>query len=212
MYAIRSYYEFLDVGGFDPRLCHYEDLDTPVRLALVGRLGCRITSYNVCYTKLLRARAFAYPLPRVPAFLDAVPAVLWRKKLCLAHLPRFVPNGRLLDIGCAWGGYLWRMRELGWEVHGIELNAAAARYAQEALGLTNVRSGSRITSYNVCYTKLLRDAWPLSPASPSRKASFRPSKPRGCARFLPCRCLTTSPMIDRPWSRFVPLPAPPIFW
>jgi len=88
------------------------------------------------------ARAFAYPLPRVPAFLDAVPAVLWRKKLRLAHLPRFVPNGRLLDIGCAWGGYLWRMRELGWEVHGIELNAAAARYAQEALGLTNVRSGS----------------------------------------------------------------------
>lgn len=32
--------QFLDVGGFDPRLCHYEDLDTPVRLALVGRLGC----------------------------------------------------------------------------------------------------------------------------------------------------------------------------
>jgi 2-polyprenyl-3-methyl-5-hydroxy-6-metoxy-1,4-benzoquinol methylase len=88
------------------------------------------------------SRRFGYPLPRVAGFFDAIPSFVLRKKLRLSHLPRFVPDGRLLDIGCAWGGYLWRMHELGWEVHGIELNAAAARYAQEELGLSNVRTGS----------------------------------------------------------------------
>jgi 2-polyprenyl-3-methyl-5-hydroxy-6-metoxy-1,4-benzoquinol methylase len=90
----------------------------------------------------VESRRFGYPPPRVAGIFDALPSLLWRKKLRLAHLPRFVPNGRLLDIGCAWGGYLWRMQNLGWEVHGIELNAAAACYAQERLGLSNVRTGS----------------------------------------------------------------------
>jgi 2-polyprenyl-3-methyl-5-hydroxy-6-metoxy-1,4-benzoquinol methylase len=88
------------------------------------------------------SRRFGYPLPRVAGFLDVVPSFAWHKKLRLSHLPRFVPDGRLLDIGCAWGGYLWRMQELGWEVHGIELNASAAHYAQEELGLSTVRTGS----------------------------------------------------------------------
>jgi len=88
------------------------------------------------------ARRFGYELRRLPSLVDFLPGFIWRNKLRLAHVPHFVPNGRLLDIGCAWGGYLWRMQELGWEVHGIELNATAARYAQKELGLANVRSGS----------------------------------------------------------------------
>jgi 2-polyprenyl-3-methyl-5-hydroxy-6-metoxy-1,4-benzoquinol methylase len=88
------------------------------------------------------ARLFGYDLRRLPSFVDFFPGLLWRKKLRLAHVPRFVLNGRLLDIGCAWGGYLWRMQELGWDVYGIELNASAARFAREELGLTHVRSGS----------------------------------------------------------------------
>jgi 2-polyprenyl-3-methyl-5-hydroxy-6-metoxy-1,4-benzoquinol methylase len=88
------------------------------------------------------ARRFGYELRRLPSLVDFLPGLLWRNKLRLAHVPSCVPNGRLLDIGCAWGGYLWRMQELGWEVYGIELNATAARYAREELGLANVRSGS----------------------------------------------------------------------
>lgn len=87
-------------------------------------------------------RRFGYELRRLPPLADFIPGLLWRKKLRLAHVPRFLPDGRLLDIGCAWGGYLWRMQELGWQVYGIELNATAARYAREDLGLANVRSGS----------------------------------------------------------------------
>lgn len=88
------------------------------------------------------ARRFGYELRRLPPLVDFLPRLLWRRRMRLAHVPRFVPDGRLLDIGCAWGGYLWRMQELGWEVYGIELNATAARYAREELGLAHVRSGS----------------------------------------------------------------------
>lgn len=88
------------------------------------------------------ARHFGYRLRLLPFVLDFLPGLLWRRKLYLAHVPRFVAKGRLLDIGCSWGGYLWRMQELGWEVHGIELNASAAQFAREELGLSQVRSGS----------------------------------------------------------------------
>jgi 2-polyprenyl-3-methyl-5-hydroxy-6-metoxy-1,4-benzoquinol methylase len=39
---------------------------------------------------------------------------------------------RLLDVGCATGAYMELMRDLGWEVHGVELDEGAARTAQDA--------------------------------------------------------------------------------
>lgn len=85
---------------------------------------------------------FGYPLRQASPLLAALSTLVWCKRLRLAHLPQFVPGGRLLDIGCSWGGYLWRMQELGWDVHGIELNTEAARFAREDLGMTNIRTGS----------------------------------------------------------------------
>jgi len=55
--------------------------------------------------------------------------------------PPFVPGGRALDIGCAGGAYLVALRNLGWDVHGVELDQEAARLARERLGL-DVRGGS----------------------------------------------------------------------
>ncbi len=49
-------------------------------------------------------------------------------------VPRFVPGGKLLDIGCSHGAYLMRMRTLGWEVVGQELHQKSAAYAQ-SLGI-----------------------------------------------------------------------------
>jgi SAM-dependent methyltransferase len=43
-------------------------------------------------------------------------------------------RGRLLDIGCGNGGFLKTMRALGWDVHGIEPDPAAARVASRTLG------------------------------------------------------------------------------
>jgi glycosyltransferase involved in cell wall biosynthesis/2-polyprenyl-3-methyl-5-hydroxy-6-metoxy-1,4-benzoquinol methylase len=90
----------------------------------------------------LLANYFGYELPAFPRQCDALVWGLLRSKLYTSHLPRWVSGGRLLDVGCAWGGYLWRMQQLGWEVHGVELNDRAAAFAQQELGLTSVSAGS----------------------------------------------------------------------
>lgn len=58
-------------------------------------------------------------------------------------LPPVAP-GRLLEVGCASGGYLHRMAQQGWEVHGIEFSPLAARRAS-ALGY-EVHAGSLETA------------------------------------------------------------------
>jgi SAM-dependent methyltransferase len=47
----------------------------------------------------------------------------------------FVKPGRLLDVGCGDGSFLYYMREHGWQVYGQEINASAAAYACQELGL-----------------------------------------------------------------------------
>jgi 2-polyprenyl-3-methyl-5-hydroxy-6-metoxy-1,4-benzoquinol methylase len=51
-------------------------------------------------------------------------------------LPHYIPNGRLLDIGCGAGTYLARMRALGWDVQGVDLSQDAAKVAQHRYGIS----------------------------------------------------------------------------
>jgi len=44
-------------------------------------------------------------------------------------------SGRLLDVGCATGEFLSRMREYGWQVQGVEPSSAAAETARQEYGL-----------------------------------------------------------------------------
>jgi len=43
--------------------------------------------------------------------------------------------GHILDVGCSTGIFLAEMREAGWDTHGVELNAAAAKYARRRFEL-----------------------------------------------------------------------------
>lgn len=53
----------------------------------------------------------------------------------------FARQGRLLDIGCATGHFLYYMKQqTAWQVYGLEPNAEAAHFAQEAFQL-DVRIG-----------------------------------------------------------------------
>lgn len=44
-------------------------------------------------------------------------------------------RGRILDIGCAWGFFLDRCKQRGWEVHGVELSRVEADYARQRFGV-----------------------------------------------------------------------------
>lgn len=46
-------------------------------------------------------------------------------------IPDRIPVGRLLDIGCGSGAYLARMRDVGWDVTGVEVDPVAAEVARD---------------------------------------------------------------------------------
>ncbi|MFQ5897179.1 MAG: class I SAM-dependent methyltransferase [Candidatus Methylomirabilia bacterium] len=64
-----------------------------------------------------------------------VRSLAWLRSRRLAvTFPPFLGRGRLLDIGCWTGGFLERMREVGWDVTGIELLPEAAALARAVTG------------------------------------------------------------------------------
>jgi len=67
--------------------------------------------------------------------------LLLSKRDVLLRVPKFVEGGKLLDIGCSWGGYLAQMHHYGWDVYGTEINEKSVKYAREKLSLQNVRLG-----------------------------------------------------------------------
>lgn len=50
-------------------------------------------------------------------------------------LPPFVAGGTLVEAGCATGAYLAEMRDLGWNVIGVEPDSGAAATARDRFGL-----------------------------------------------------------------------------
>ena len=47
-----------------------------------------------------------------------------------ARLPFYIKGGRIIDVGCGRGDFLFRMKELGWDVLGIETDLLAAEIAK----------------------------------------------------------------------------------
>ena len=75
-------------------------------------------------------------------------------KKCAAFLLSFVTAkdavpyrgaGRFLDVGCGGGSYLYRMRQWGWDVYGVEPSASGVKQAK-TLGL-DVRHGELTDCY-----------------------------------------------------------------
>lgn len=53
---------------------------------------------------------------------------------------KIIPNGRILDIGCATGEFLRLARENGYEVCGVEISEFSANYARKYYNLNIVNS------------------------------------------------------------------------
>jgi 2-polyprenyl-3-methyl-5-hydroxy-6-metoxy-1,4-benzoquinol methylase len=84
----------------------------------------------------LRQR-WGYATLEAPASLAAVATVMPGLRRAADRLVRNVGapatrDARLLDVGCGSGTYLKLMRDLGWDVHGAELDAGAVETARRA--------------------------------------------------------------------------------
>lgn len=59
-----------------------------------------------------------------------------QEKKDIAHMYlRDLPPGRILDVGCGDAKFLDRMKQAGWEVQGLDFDAAAAHNAKKLFGI-----------------------------------------------------------------------------
>jgi 2-polyprenyl-3-methyl-5-hydroxy-6-metoxy-1,4-benzoquinol methylase len=77
----------------------------------------------------------SYYGPRDSKFIGPVERITWLFRRLRARLiRRFVPEGRVLDMGCGRGIMLKVLKQWGYQVDGIELDTAAALRAEKNIG------------------------------------------------------------------------------
>jgi len=59
--------------------------------------------------------------------------------------PHFDSPGKIVDVGCGSGKFLYAMKKKGWEVYGVEVNENAAKLGNE-LEQLNIHPGDLLTS------------------------------------------------------------------
>lgn len=88
---------------------------------------------------------FGYPMTKPPNRLIRwliqaimlIPTIY--RKVTMDLGPMLLPyrqNGRILDVGCGNGLYLALMKQLGWDVVGVEVDPKAAEIAQSCFGIS----------------------------------------------------------------------------
>jgi len=83
----------------------------------------------------------------------------------LSRLRRHRRTGRLLELGCSVGGFLYRAREMGWAPVGVEIVPSCAEYARQAWGLEVVcrpleRADLPADAFDVVYSNALLEHLP----------------------------------------------------
>jgi 2-polyprenyl-3-methyl-5-hydroxy-6-metoxy-1,4-benzoquinol methylase len=101
---------------------------TPLTKALRGAVLAARYGYSPLSPKLPLAGYLGYLLSLLPLAHRRATLGWFRA------VPPYQPNGRLLEIGCGDGNYLSPMRELGWEIHGIEPDPIAAEKVTRTVG------------------------------------------------------------------------------
>ncbi len=90
------------------------------RFNLLRRVDILTDYFNYKILKRSRIRKFI----QFPNYLK-----IRRRWKFSPYVPRYKSNGKILEIGCAYGRFLYQLKKLGWNVKGIELNQDAVKYA-----------------------------------------------------------------------------------
>jgi len=59
----------------------------------------------------------------------------WKRFIKIAGFPCFQPQGTVLEIGCSHGEFLQELKNLRWNVQGVEMDEKSAVYGREKRGL-----------------------------------------------------------------------------
>lgn len=97
------------------------------------------------YNKKFLGNYFNYPYGNSNLRYKSIHYPLYlriRKKLKKTLvIPNYIENGKILEIGCSYGNYLFQLKKLGWDVKGIELTKDAVEHGKNKLGLDILNIG-----------------------------------------------------------------------
>ncbi|NTU98404.1 class I SAM-dependent methyltransferase [Candidatus Falkowbacteria bacterium] len=119
------------IGNFYPDELHYFIPNQETVKPIKAWLETKVLINFFGYTNLGKGNFFSKVL-FLPAYY-----YFFRHKT----IPHYVPNGKILEIGCSHGAFLAQLKKWGWDVVGIEMNAKAADYARNTRGF-EVLTGS----------------------------------------------------------------------
>ncbi len=95
---------------------------------------------------------FLHPLPndlgsyytndyyQVPPTLEVLEASAEEEKYRIELVKRFVPNGRLLEIGPSYGSFAYLAKKRGYDVEVIEMDAQCCEFISSELGIRAIQS------------------------------------------------------------------------
>ena len=98
-----------------------------------------INKNTYVYNGSFLANYFNYPFGKVNLRYKFIHYPLYmriRKKLKKTlFIPNYIKNGKILEIGCSYGDYLFQLKKIGWDVKGIELSKNAVDHGTNKLNL-----------------------------------------------------------------------------
>jgi 2-polyprenyl-3-methyl-5-hydroxy-6-metoxy-1,4-benzoquinol methylase len=63
----------------------------------------------------------------------------------IKKIKKYKKGGRILDVGCGFGNFLFEMSKEGWEVYGNDISQVACDYARKEFGLKNIHTGELLS-------------------------------------------------------------------
>jgi len=124
---IKKYYS-------DKYSCYYHYLPESF-FSKDGKLSSKLK--NRIKKEYLRIHYGYFPDKKIPKPLNEIIKLLTMpvKHKTSWIFPHHRPGGKVLDVGCSTGFYLAKLRELGWDTYGVEINDRAASFGKEKLKL-----------------------------------------------------------------------------
>lgn len=127
-------------GGAAPRCFRTKDFNRRISSALFTYFRCA-TCGLLFLDPVPENLGVFYPkgYHRMPAHIGDLDTLAPGEKYKVDLVSRFVPIGRLLEIGPSYGGFLYAARQAGYTVEGIEMDEDCCRFLTEFASIPTIQ-------------------------------------------------------------------------